>query len=52
MRSVSRLDWGLRGDLTIYTHNLGLKTETGSFLLAQDAHMTRVHLSLGTTLSF
>jgi hypothetical protein len=52
VRGVGRLDWGFRGDLTVYSHNLGLKSEQGSILLAQDAHMTRVHFGLGTTLSF
>jgi hypothetical protein len=52
VRSVGRLDWGFRVDLTVYSHNLGLKTDVGSFLLAQDAHVTRVHVGLGTTLSF
>jgi hypothetical protein len=36
----------------VYSHNLGLRTDVGSFLLAQDAHMTRIHVGLGTTLSF
>jgi hypothetical protein len=52
LRSVGRLDWGFRADVTVYSHNLGLKIEEGGFLLAQDAHITRVHLGLGTTLSF
>src|SRR5438067_233448 len=52
VRAVGRLDWGLRADLTVYSHNLGVKTEEGTFLLAQDAHVTRLHLGLGTTLSF
>ena len=52
VRGVGGLDWGFRGDLTVYSHNLGLKIEEGSFLIAQDAHVTRVHFNLGTTLSF
>ena len=52
LRSVGRLDLGFRADITVYTHNLGLKIEEGGFLLAQDAHITRIHLGLGTTLSF
>jgi len=52
LRGVGRLDWGFRGDFTIYSHNLGLKNEEGSFLLAQDAHVTRFHVGFGTTLSF
>lgn len=52
VRGVGRLDWGLRADLTVYSHNLGVKTEEGTFLLAQDAHVTRLHVGLGTTLSF
>jgi hypothetical protein len=52
LRGVGRLDWGFRGDFTVYSHNLGLKNEEGSFLLAQDAHVTRVHVGFGTTLSF
>jgi hypothetical protein len=51
VRGVGRLDWGFRGDLTVYSHNLGLKTENG-FLLAQDEHVTRIHATVGTTLSF
>lgn len=52
LRSVGRLDLGFRADMTVYTHNLGLRLKTGEFLLAQDAHITRVHIGLGTTLSF
>jgi hypothetical protein len=52
IRGVGRLDWGFRGDFTLYSHNLGLKNEEGSFLLAQDAHVTRIHIGFGTTLSF
>jgi hypothetical protein len=52
VRGVGRLDLGVRGDLTIYSHNLGLKNEEGSFVVAQDARVTRVHFGLGTTLSF
>ena len=52
LRGVGRLDWGVRGDLTFYSHNLGLKNEEGSFVVAQDARVTRVHIALGTTLSF
>jgi hypothetical protein len=51
VRSVGGLDWGFRGDLTVYSHNLGLKTESG-FVLAQDEHVTRVHVAFGTTVSF
>ena len=40
LRGVGQLDWGLRGDLTIYSHNLGLKNEEGSFVVAQDARVT------------
>lgn len=50
-RGIGQLDWGFRGDLTVYSHNLGLKTD-GGFLFAQDSRVTRVHLTLGTTLSF
>ena len=52
VRGVGRLDWGFRADVTVYSHNLGLKLEEGSFLLAQDSHVTRLHVGLGTTLSF
>ena len=52
LRGVGRLDWGFRGDFTVYSHNLGLKNEEGTFLIAQDAHVTRIHLGFGTTLSF
>jgi len=52
LRGVGRLDWGFRADLMLYSHNLGLKNEEGTFLIAQDAHVTRVHLGFGTTLSF
>ena len=51
-RGVGRLDLGFRGDLTLYSHSLGLKNEEGTFLLAQDAHVTRIHLGFGTTVSF
>ena len=51
LRSVRGIDVGFRGDFTVFSHNLGLKTENG-FLLAQDEHVTRVHLGLGTTLSY
>ena len=51
LRGVGGVDLGFRGDLTVFSHNLGLKTESG-FLLAQDEHVTRVHVGLGTTLSF
>jgi hypothetical protein len=44
--------WGFRGDFTLYSHNLGLKNEEGTFLIAQDAHVTRIHFGFGTTLSF
>jgi hypothetical protein len=52
LRSVGGLDLGFRADLTVYTHNLGLRVQEGEFLIAQDAHVTRVHVGLGTTLSF
>jgi hypothetical protein len=52
LRGVGRIDWGFRGDVTVYSHNLGLTNDEGTFLIAQDAHVTRVHLGFGTTLSF
>lgn len=52
LRGVGRLDWGFRGDVTLYSHNLGLKNDEGTFLIAQDAHVTRIHVGFGTTLSF
>ncbi|PYO63241.1 MAG: hypothetical protein DMD28_02785, partial [Gemmatimonadetes bacterium] len=52
VRGVGGLDWGFRGDVTVYSHNLGLENKEGSFVVAQDAHVTRIHLGLGTTLSF
>jgi hypothetical protein len=50
IRSVSRVDVGFRADFTIYSHRLGLKAD--NLLLAQDAHVTRVHGGIGTILSF
>jgi hypothetical protein len=52
LRGVGRIDWGFRGDVTVYSHNLGLTNDEGTFLIAQDAHVTRLHVGLGTTLSF
>ncbi len=52
VRGVGGLDWGFRGDVSVYSHNLGLENKEGSFVVAQDAHVTRIHLGLGTTLSF
>ena len=34
----------------IYSHRLGLKAE--NTLLAQDVHVTRLHVGIGTVLSF
>jgi hypothetical protein len=50
IRSVGGIDVGFRGDVTVYSHRLGLKAE--NLLIAQDAHVTRVHASIGTVLSF
>ncbi len=50
VRSVGGIDVGFRGDLTVYSHRLGLKAD--NLLLAQDAHVTRAHASIGTVLSF
>jgi hypothetical protein len=50
IRGVGGLDLGLRGDVTIFSHRLGLKAD--NLLLAQDAHVTRVHAAIGTVLSF
>ena len=50
VRSVGGVDVGFRGDLTVYSHRLGLKAD--NLLLAQDAHVTRVHAAIGTVLSF
>jgi hypothetical protein len=47
---VGGIDVGFRGDFTIYSHRLGLKAE--NTLLAQDAHVTRMHFGIGTVLSF
>jgi hypothetical protein len=50
IRGVGGLDLGLRGDVTVFSHRLGLKAD--NLLLAQDAHVTRVHAAIGTVLSF
>jgi len=50
IRGVGGIDVGFRGDFTIYSHRLGLKAE--NTLLAQDVHVTRLHVGIGTVLSF
>jgi len=50
IRGVGGIDVGFRGDFTIYSHRLGLKAE--NTLLAQDVHVTRAHVGIGTVLSF
>ncbi len=50
VRGVGRLDVGFRGDLTVHSHRLGLKAD--NLLLAQDAHVTRLHAAIGTVLSY
>ena len=50
IRGVGGIDVGFRGDFTIYSHRLGLKSE--NTLLAQDVHVTRLHVGIGTVLSF
>lgn len=50
VRGVGHVDVGFRGDLTVYSHRLGLKAD--NLLLAQDAHVTRLHAAIGTVLSF
>jgi hypothetical protein len=50
VRSVSGVDVGFRGDFTLYSHRLGLKAE--NTLLATDVHVTRLHVGIGTVLSF
>jgi hypothetical protein len=47
---VGGVDVGFRGDLTVYSHRLGLKAD--NLLLAQDAHVSRLHAAVGTVLSF
>ena len=50
IRGVGGVDVGFRGDFTLYSHRLGLKAE--NTLLATDVHVTRLHVGIGTVLSF
>jgi hypothetical protein len=50
VRGVGGVDVGFRGDLTVYSHRLGLKAD--NLLLAKDAHVSRLHAAVGTVLSF
>jgi len=50
VRGVGGVDVGVRGDLTVYSHRLGLKAD--NLLLAQDAHVSRLHAAIGTVLTF
>ena len=49
---VGSLDWGLRAEATMFTHNLGTKGSDSELILVSDRRVTRWHFTLGTTISF
>ena len=49
---VGSLDWGLRLEGLMFTHNLGTKGSDDELLLVSDRRITRWHVNFGTTISF
>lgn len=52
IRSVDGVDFGIKTDVALHTHNLGIKPTSGGFSFVQDSRISRWNLSLSGTLSF
>lgn len=52
VRSVGGLDFGIKGDIAVHTHNLGVRPPQGQLAFIQDTRIYRWVVSLSGNLSF
>ena len=52
MSSVGGIDLGVKGDVAVHTHNLGMKPETGELPFVQETRIYRWVVSFAGALTF